>query len=278
MEHESFQFDDAGLKGAVQSAWGSERAPQQLRGRISRLLATAGTLDAASAEPAAPSAWERWQSRLYGLAAAAVIVLAIGLLVLYYYGAFDQAASARYADAGAVMIPTKTDVPAALAESMVITHRTCGKLHDHRFITGVNSYGALNVKLTASLGFPSLARGIGPEWKFQGAGECMVGDLRGSHLMFAHGDQSVSVFSLPAACMSGCSSGAQFEKTVNGAAVAGFARSGAVYAVVGTQANANNGAGSAAMSLETVTAIRNALFGHFDEGCGEALGEPEFFD
>ena len=277
MDHGTFEFDDPVLKGAVQGAWGGERAPQRLRGRVSRLIASAGSVDDLTTDSVPRSAWERWQGRLYGLVAAAVVVLGAGLLVLYYHGAFDRSAAAGYAAGPAVIVPSKTEVPVALAQSMVATHSACGKLHDHRLVADVNTYAALNLKLTADLGFPSLARSIGEEWKFKGAGECTVGELRGSHLLFARGDQMVSLFSLPSTCMSGVAPGAQFEGMVDGSPVAGFARSGAVYAVVGSSSGAGPDAGSAP-SLETITSIRDGLFGRFDIGCSEGSAEPDFFD
>lgn len=271
MDHQDFEFDNPGLKAAVQRAWGDEGAPQRLRGRISRLIATAGSIDQATAAAVNNrSPWQRWQGRVYGFVAAAAVVLAVGLMVLYYRGAFDRT-NAHYAGGPPLIMPSKTQVPLTLAHSMIATHSACGKLHDHRLVDGVNTYAALNLKLTANLGFPAMARSIGEEWTFKGAGECTVDGLRGAHLLFARGDQTMSVFSLPASCMSGVAPGAQYEGTVNGHAVAGFARAGAVYAVVGSSS-------SAALPLDAVTAIRDGLYSRFEIGCGEDPADLVFFE
>src|SRR5215213_3594813 len=99
MEQDDLQFDDPGLKGAIQRAWGSDRAPQSLRGRISYLVATAGSVDDAPAEARSVSTIDRWRSRAYGLAAAAIVIIGIGLLVSFYLGTFDPF-TPRYAGAG----------------------------------------------------------------------------------------------------------------------------------------------------------------------------------
>lgn len=271
MEHEDFEFD-AGLKVAVQRAWSGETAPQRLRGRISRIVTTASSInDATAAATARPSPWQRWQSQVYAFAAAAVLILSVALLALYYQGTFDTP-RIGYATPAAMVVPSKTQVPLTLTRSMLATHTACGKLHDHRLVDGVDgvdTYAALNIKLTADLGFPALARSIGQDWRFKGAGECTVGDSRGAHLLFARGDQTVSVFALPGSCMSGMAPGAQYEGMVDGSPVAGFARSGALYGVVGT--SPGNG-----LSLDAIKGIRDGLFIEFDLGCGEDFAEPEY--
>jgi hypothetical protein len=267
MEQGDFEFDDPGLKGAVQRAWGAEGAPQRLRGRISHLIATAGSIDDASGDAAAASAWQRWSSRAYTLAAAAVILVALGLLVLYYQGTFDRFGSQMlYAREPVRLAPTRTTVPLQLAQSLVATHTACSQLPDHHLIdrAAARTYGELTLKLTADLGFPAVARSIGVDWKFRGAGECPVGDLLGSHLLFARGNEMVSVFSLPSHCMGGVTPGAQYEGLVDGHPVAGFSRQGAAYAVVGSNA-------SPSMSVQTVASIRDSLFSAFDPAtCGES--------
>ena len=269
MEHDDFQFDEPGLKGAVQRAWGGEQSPQRLRARVSRLIATAASVDQA---PAPVSTWERWQGRVYGLAAAAVLMLGIGLLVLYYQGAFESNVSRFAGAAQPISMPSKTPMPISLARSMLATHNSCGKLHDHRLVDDLpaNNYRALSVKLTSDLGFPVIARGLGAEWKFRGAGECSVGELRGSHLLFVRGDESISVFSLPSSCMMGIPPGAQFEGPVQGHPVAGFSRGGAVYAFVGSSP-------AASLTTEALTAIRDGFFSQFDPAtCGEIDTDLDF--
>lgn len=276
MNQDDFEIDESAFKGAVQRAWGDERAPQRLCGRVGRLMATAGSIEDATVATAGASAAERWRSRAYSLAAAAVLALSVGLLVLYYQGTFDRVPGGR-ATAYNVIVPSKTDVPLTLARSMVATHSACGKLIDHHHTVenlDGNSYAALTVRLTADLGFPVVARGIGSGWTFKGAGECDVAELRGAHLLFARDDQMISVFSLPSSCMAGVAPGAEYEGTVDNHPVAGFARPGTVYAIVGSSDGAEP-----PVSLEAVTAIRDALLSACDIGC--ATDDPEallFFD
>lgn len=271
MENNELDFDEPAVMRAVQRAWGDEQAPQRLRGRISRLMATASSIDAATAH--GTSAAEQWRRRAYGFAAAAVIVLGVGLLVLYYQGMFDRVTGGG-GTAYAIVLPSKTDVPLTLARSMLATHTACGKLHDHHTVKDLdgNTYAALTVKLTADLGFPTLVRGIGPEWKFKGASTCDVGALRGAHLMFAKGDQTISIFSLPSSCMTGVPPGAQYEGTVDDYPVAGFARPGTVYAVIGS----SGGAGQPP-ALASVVGIRDTLLSAFDISCASDHPYELFF-
>ena len=67
MSSEPLQFDDAALKAALARAVGAERAPQGLRERIERLVAC---------EQAVSPRVRPWRNVLYGLAAAAVLLIA----------------------------------------------------------------------------------------------------------------------------------------------------------------------------------------------------------
>jgi hypothetical protein len=64
--------------------------------------------------------------------------------------------------------------------------------------------------------------------------------------------------------MSGGAAGSMFEGLVDGHPVAGFARPGVAYAVVGSSP-------SGSLSLASVNAIRDTLFSAFDPavGCGD---------
>jgi hypothetical protein len=257
MEHDDLEMDESGLKGAIQRAWGNERVPQRVRGRISHLIATAASVDLPA--QAAASAWDRWSGRVYGLVAAAVLLFGIGSLVMYYQGFFDSPAFARYDEPAPPPTPMKTPVPITIARSMIATHTACGMLDHHVVdVTVERNYAALGVKLTADLGFPALSRGLGPEWTFQGAAECIVAGQQASHLLFTRGDATISIYSLPLHCTE-LAAGSEFEGMLDGQPVAGFARPGALYGVVGS-----GPAGT--MSLETVTAIRDALLSQFQPG------------
>ena len=275
MEHDEREFDQPVLKDAVRRAWGGDVAPQRLRGRISHLIATASSIDIMPAEASARSRWQIWTSRAYALAAAAVVILAIGLLVLYYMGQFDALGPRRFAGMTSPVAPERTSMPISLARSLVATHRAAGKSLDEQ--TGdsldAKTYAELSLKLTADLGFPVLARSVGTDWKFEGAREFTVGDARGSQVLFAHGDETVSLFSLPLQCTGGCSANSTFEAMVDGHPVAGFSRPGVAYALVGSSP-------SGSLSLASMTAIRDALFGAFDTGgaCGISTGGLEELD
>jgi hypothetical protein len=276
-DQDDFDFDDPGLKAAVRRAWGEDAAPQRLRGRISHLIATAASMDHSADLPAPQPGWQIWASRAYAIAAAAVLIFAIGLLALYYQGAINIGPGNPIARAQAVsLVPTRTEVPVQVMRSLLATHVACARLPDHHLIdraVGAKSYSELSLKLTADLGFPVVARRIGGEdWKFLGAGECDVAGTRAAHLLFGKGNDIVSVFSLPSDCMSGCAVGAQFDGMYQGHPVAGFARSGASYALMGSSP-------SGALSAQSLASMRDALFGTFSvEGCGEGTGGLDLLD
>src|SRR5438067_12056208 len=87
----SDSFNDPDLKSAVRRAWAGERAPAELRGRV----AAAITSDAGRAAQAPPPAEfvhdsapvalrrvaQRGRSPLFSLAAAALLLLAVGAVV-----------------------------------------------------------------------------------------------------------------------------------------------------------------------------------------------------
>jgi len=76
----------------------------------------------------------------------------------------------------------------------------------------------------------------GNGWQFKGAGLCKVGDAQAVHLLYARGDQLVSVFSLkgPSNCAHGTS--APYQQTIGGHPMSGFLFSGTVYGVVASSA------------------------------------------
>jgi len=274
-DEDDIQFDEPGLKAAVQRAW-AEAAPQRLRGRVSHLIATAASMDHSADLPRPLSGWQIWASRAYAIAAAAVLIFAIGLLALYYQGAISIGANPIARGGMVPVVPTRTEVPVQLVQSLVATHVACARLPDHHLIdraVGAKTYAELSLQLTADLGYPVLARRVGGEdWKFLGAGECTVNGVRAAHLLFGKGNDTISVFSLPAHCMGGCSVGAQYDGAVDGHPVAGFARGGAAYAMIGSSP-------SGALSTQALVSMRDGLFGTFNvEGCGEGTGGLDLLD
>jgi hypothetical protein len=133
-----------------------------------------------------------WRHPLLGLAAAAVIVICIGLVGLKY--AHDQ-----HLAQVAIAMPA---LPDAFARDLVATHDHCCSLPDHHVLKGVpdDDFRLMTQKLREQLGFPALAATAGDGWKFYGASAlCMVGQAHSAHLVFKQDDRSLSIFSVAAA-------------------------------------------------------------------------------
>jgi hypothetical protein len=230
------QFDDPALKEAVRRAFPRESAPAALRQRVAAIMAS-GT---AAAEDATDRGGTRaadrtlrrpdrsWWSRQFtaktAVAAAAALV-AIGVMVIQIRSAFAPPPAGGYA---------ATSFPQSFALAMVRTHDNCAKLPDHHLVPGTDP-AVLKASLSASEGIAVAAVDLGPGWQFKGAGLCTVDGSKAAHLLFTHGSETISVFSLPTPPSCARASG-KYTETVEGHPIAGVVTNGAVYCVVGSGA------------------------------------------
>ena len=142
-ESEPESFNDPGLKSAVRKAWADERAPIALRRRLAEAMTgrTSGGVTG--------SFWRvRWP--LYGLAAAALVVLCVGLVFRASRAGDDR----------------PTPVPAValndtLAAELVARHDACCKAEDHH-MPGLpqGDFAAIATAIRQRLGYPILAAAL----------------------------------------------------------------------------------------------------------------------
>ena len=229
-------FDDPALKSAVRRAWGNERAPDSLRKSIA-LMAMPG-----SAAPVSHSLLKYLSpSPLKSIAAA--VLMTIGVAALAYQGY-------RMTHSGPVHGGSEK-IPTPVAQKLAADH-------DH-LITDANKWGAdlphdnaeLAAALKQRLGYAPLAAPPGEGFSLVGAS--MVGKGNGAELLYKKGNQTVSVFSLPASEVPLCGNNA----TVGGAGIpnhpmAGFVHDGGFYMLVGSSTDNS-------ISAPQVQDLRNKL-------------------
>ncbi|HVT89278.1 MAG TPA: hypothetical protein VHD56_10530 [Tepidisphaeraceae bacterium] len=209
MSEQSGQFEDPALKAAIYSALSREVAPAQLRRRISELM---------DAQMSPRPLWRHRNASLYAIAATLLIVgLGVGL-TLTLQSREDQ-------------------IPSHLANAMVEVHDKCKAAGDHHLLAGVSDSDVVGMRkqLRELLGHPALVAMLGRDWKFKGAGICEVEGHPTAHLLFARGDETVSIFSVSEKLLFNDlpKDGSTFSQTVGNHELAGFVYGGAVHFLVG---------------------------------------------
>jgi hypothetical protein len=215
----SEDFEDPSLKAAVCRAWGAERCPEAIRRRV-MASTTAG-----HSQPVV------FRLRpLFGLAAAALVLIGIGLSWWQWRQSHAGSSSPSNSTPLAVL-------PASLASDLVYRHDECSLAPDHR-APGLSQDDPIELarQMRQQLNFPVLTTRLGEGWHFRGAAFCPVGSHTSAHLLYFRDGQpvvTVSVFSLPAVVWPG-DHGTNCAEMANGDhPVAGFATAKAFYCVVG---------------------------------------------
>lgn len=210
------QFDDPVLKSAVRKAYADERASVELRRRVAEMAHSASPVGTSHLSIGRRNPW-------YGLAAAAILILAIGVAISQYLGVFSFESASPNA------------LPVAVVDGMTATHDACAKLPDHHLlpIDNDDDMVAIAQALNKELARPVLAAALGDGWSFRGAGICQVGRYSAGHLLFSRGDQLVSLFSMPSVSYQVKGSG-NYELVASGHPLAGFAAPRGLFCLVGS--------------------------------------------
>ena len=203
------QFDAPELKTAVRRLYGHERAPAGLRQRVEAIL-RADQPQARSMRIDRASAWQ-W-------AAAAVIL--IGLTGLTFRAAYERA----HPIGGQTLL------------AMVQTHdRCCQEKNKHQAKEiPQDNFALMGQSLAGKLKEPVLAASMEGGWKFVGAGLCTVNGKYSAHLVYKRNGQWLSIFSIPAASCDNVRDGGMGRQIIDDHMVAGFAKTGGVYCMVGS--------------------------------------------
>jgi hypothetical protein len=203
------QFDAPELKSAVKRLYAAERAPAGLRQHIETILRA----EPAAARPMRIDRWVIWQR-----AVAALIVLGLsGLIVRANY-------ERRHPVGDETLL------------AMVRTHDFCCKpTNGHRWNSiPQNDFVLMGQNMASRIKEPVLATDIGNGWTFVGAAMCWVGDKQSAHLVYKRDGQWLSIFSIPASSCKKVRDGGFGGEQLNDHMIAGFARTGGVYCMVGS--------------------------------------------
>lgn len=274
-------FHDPNLKAAIRRAWGSERAPADLRSRIESQL----THERNSAQGpgdvihVAPSFWRRASGRL-ALAAAAAVVF-VGVAVVAYQMSGPGSTAAPVASSAGASAPaaleveaSPTKLPAKLGAQLVKAHDACIKYHpdEHHLFKAApkNDYKLISQRMAAQLKYPVVATAMGDGWDFRGAALCPVGGKTVAHMMYRRDGAYVSVFSLPASAFPDCPEHQSCDAALDGHPLAGFAEAGGFYCVVASSPDGS----SIKIDAEQVRAMRDKLRG---DVVAVSRGEPVMY-
>jgi hypothetical protein len=217
---ETSQFNDPALKAAVKRAWGADCCPAKLRQCVCGLVNDAD-------QPMQMRPWLAW-----GAAIAAVLTMAIILPAVHQ--------SPQKTDVAIATNPSSPNIqfadvlPASLQSELIKTHDRCAQKPSHqRLLVSMNDDVAMAAAMRSQLSRAVLvARPSQGNWTFKGAAVCQVASAPTGHLVFASGDQSLSIFSLPNSLDPKLKDGAHVETTKDGHSIAAFAKDGALFCLV----------------------------------------------
>jgi len=209
-------FEDPVLKAALKRAVGGEGAPASLRARVEKAMA------AEAAKPLVEARRRNWQkSPLVGLAAAALLIVGIGLIFNHLWQ------------------PAEDDpyrLPVAMARDMVAAHdRSLALASAHEIDAPKDDLNKVRDTLKDKLGHPVLVASLGNGWTLEGARVARIGETPASQLVFKKGDESVSVFSVSGRAYYASQDGSEYKQTEAGHPIAGFVQKGIVHCVVGSK-------------------------------------------
>jgi hypothetical protein len=221
------EFHDPVLKDAVRRCWACECASKELRNRISGLLKNESVPDTGRMVIGTPPSLRRLAWVIWPMAAAAVLVIS---LVIFE----GRNKSSGSTDPGSTLVATA--LPESLEAALIHTHDGCSTVVDHQGLpVPRNDDTAIADAMRDRLHQPVLMTHPNEAgWTFRGAAMCPVGGTKSGHLMFARGDERLSVFSLPKTMLPAAVEGSQFAGTFKDHCIVGFVKDGALFCAVET--------------------------------------------
>ncbi len=234
MKTDETEFHDPALQAAIKRTWGAECCPVALRKSLRNLADEAD-------QPI--RLWLAW-----GAAAAAVLAMAV-ILSAVHQPAVPAVSELAFSQNGEVF-------PTALQTELIKTHDRCAQKPTHqRLLVSMNDDAAMASAMRSQLSRAVLvARPSQGNWTFKGASVCQVASSPTGHLIFASGDQALSVFSLPNTLDPNLKDGAHVEAMKDGHPIAAFAKNGALFCLVSSGAKDT-------MTVEQLADMRDRMEG-----------------
>ena len=233
---ENQSFEDPSLKRVCHHTWSSEKCPLALLAKLKESCKRSSlqTVQPVQSMRLVPM----WYSGGFGVAAAAVFLVAFGLVT-------------RPFAASPASPPAAVVLDSQITQSIVDMHDKCCQWKGNHQIATAPKDQVLRTgpMLEQRLGQPVLAASM-PEggWTFRGGAVCPVNGRPAAHLIYKQGPDSVSVFSLP---RSYTPSSTTYEGTFNNHPIAGFVDSRGAYCLVGS--------GDADLTPQRLAAIRDRM-------------------
>ena len=239
-------FNDPALRAAVRRVWSDERAPQELRQQVVALCSGSTTRGTSRGK------WQnheplsmRIRRNIYQLAAAAMLLLAIGIVFA------DWNSGGR----GPRRAPRVVALPLTLSNDLYARHDADARAADHKLV-GISQtdFHSMSKQLQQRLNFPVLAADLpGKGWKFHGANVCKVGNTVTAHLVFdRYGKQYVSLFSMPVTQVADSTRACDYSEVTTNHVMAGFTTEVGFYCVVASSVDDS-------ITIEEVRTIRDEL-------------------
>jgi hypothetical protein len=249
MSSDPTNFSDPGLKAALRRTLGGERAPAGLRDRVAAALAAeaAGQAPPAVAGKIGPSfAYRR-------VAAVIIALLGMGLLAFQLYR--------EYGPRGG---PVSHETLATnLIPDMVKRHDA--SLNDPNLTPTVAAadFDAIGKKLSSDLGKKVVSMPLGENWSFRGGTICMVGNTKSAQLLFARGQTTVSLMSVPTGVGYTPPNGKKYDDKVSDHLIAGVVYNQVAYCLIAQSKDQS-------LTVQELQALRDkiaAMFASSDSSC-----------
>jgi hypothetical protein len=249
MASDPTNFDDPGLKAALRRTLGAERAPAALRNRVSSAL-----VDEAAAEALPRVAGKIGSSFAYRRVAAAIIaLLGLGILAFQLYR--------EYGPRGGPV--THETLAANLIPDMVARHDASLNEPTLAATIAAADFDALGKKLSSDLGKKVVSMPLGDSWSFRGGTVCMVGTTKSAQLLFARGQTTVSLMSVPTGGGYTPPNGTKYDKNESDHLVAGVVYNQVAYCLIAQSKDQS-------LTVQELQALRDkiaALFASSDSSC-----------
>jgi hypothetical protein len=217
------QFDDPALRAALHRAMGSESAPSSLRRQVVARLDHEDQV------------LRRWRKPLSAFAAAAVILIGFSVAYMMLWRTVEH------------------PIPKFIASAMVSVHDQYAANKIHTTITDPDLRNVRKL-LESQVGHPVMIASLGDGWVFVGADVTTLSNITAAHALFKRGNQTVSIFSLPASALyeGAVNDGVTYEQMEQDHPVSGVVYEGAVNCLV---ASATTGG----LDLKQLSQLRDRL-------------------